>query len=97
MIHININITVNQSRLPIECSGVRGLGQAGRGVGVQVDLLGQLYHGDVVAGEAVALVVGVLGHGDINLGERSLARGDEVVFSKSDLITGYALLNARPS
>ena len=91
---IHINITINQSCLPIECSGVRGLGQTGRGVGVQVDLLGQLYHSDVVAGEAVALVVGVLGHGDINLGERSLAQGGEVVFSKSDLITEYALLNA---
>ena len=94
---IDINITVDQSRLPIECSGVRSLSHAGRGVGVQVDLLGELYHGDVVAGEAVALVVGVLCHGDINLSEGSLAQCGEVVFSKSDLITRlYTLFNALP-
>ena len=91
------HITINQSHLPLKCVGVSSLGQAGRGVDVQVDLLGQLYHSDVIAWIAVALMVGVIGHGDINLGYSSLTRGGEVVFSKSDLITGYTLLNALPS
>ena len=86
---IKIIITINQSCLPIKCTGVRCLGQAGRGVDFQVDLLGKLYYGDVVVGETVALVVGVLGHVDINFCESSLSCAAEVMFSKSDLVLIY--------
>ena len=60
-------ITVNPGLLSIECCSVRCFGETGRSVGGEVNLLSQLYHGDVVViGVLVeALMVGVLGHRNI--------------------------------
>ena len=70
------------SCLPVEGVGVRGLGEAGGGVGVDVHLLGQLEHGDVVveaaAGWGVALVVEDVGHSD-RLLDGGLPSGGKVV------------------
>ena len=78
-----------QHCLAVEGGGVGGLGEAGRGVDVDVHLLGQLQHRDVVveapAGGGVALVVVDLGHGDRLLGDGRLARDGEVVVAEPHL------------
>ena len=74
---------VHLGRLPVEGVSVGGLGEAGGGVGVDINLLGKLKHSDVVvettAGWGVALVVEDVGHSDGLLGNAGLPSGGEVV------------------
>ena len=77
-------ITVDKSLLPVPSCRVRGLGEAGRGEGLEVHLLGQLQYTDVMGVglgfiELEALVIDELLHINCLLCQAPLVDGFEVV------------------
>ena len=85
------DLTGNPGILSIKGGGVWSLGHAGGGVGGEVQLLGQLYDGDVVVGVRVVLMVAVRGHFQGQLPQTSLSGAGQVMLSECDLSKEWLL------